>query len=153
MRDYLEFEKPLSDIEEKIEKLRPTAGSDMIIYPSPYGKVPLVRERAVRISHELTRPFYDLKPTFPGPAAGMHPGIVPKMMEDYGVDVLFGAGGGIHGHPQGTIAGCKAFHQAFEATLAGIPLREASKKHKELQSALDQWGVYGEPGHEYALAI
>jgi 2,3-diketo-5-methylthiopentyl-1-phosphate enolase len=134
-------------------KLPRMAGSDLIIYPSPYGKVPLVRERGVRVAHELTCRLYDMKATFPGPAAGMHPGLVPQMMGDFGVDVLFGAGGGIHGHPQGTIAGCRAFHQAFEATLAGNPLREAAKNHKELSAALDTWGVYGEPGHLYALAI
>lgn len=149
------YEAPLNGVASNVilGKLPRLAGSDMIIYPSPYGKVPLVRERAVRVAHGLTSPFYHLKRTFPGPAAGMHPGLVPQMMEDYGVDVMFGAGGGIHGHPQGTIAGCKAFHQAFEATLAGIPLREAAKKHKELKAALDRWGVYGEPGHVYALAI
>lgn len=134
-------------------KLPRMAGSDMIIYPSPYGKVPLVRERAVRASQELTSPFYDLKSTFPGPAAGMHPGLVPQMIDDYGIDVLFGAGGGIHGHPQGAIAGCQAFHQAFEATLAGIPLKEAAEKNKELASALKQWGVYGDADHQYALSI
>ncbi len=149
------YEAPLNGVASNVilGKLPRLAGSDMIIYPSPYGKVPLVRERAVRISHELTSPFYHLKQTFPGPAAGMHPGLVPQMIEDYGVDVLFGAGGGIHDHPQGTIAGCRAFHQAFEATLSGISLREAAKNHKELNAALEKWGIYGEPGHEYMLAI
>jgi 2,3-diketo-5-methylthiopentyl-1-phosphate enolase len=149
------YEAPLNGVSSHLilGKLPRLAGSDMIIYPSTYGKVPLVHERAVRVAHGLTCPFYHLKRTFPGPAAGMHPGLVPQMMEDYGVDVMFGAGGGIHGHPQGTIAGCKAFHQSFEATIAGIPLREAAKKHKELKAALDRWGVYGEPGHTYALAI
>lgn len=149
------YEAPLNGVASNLVlgKLPRLAGSDMIIYPSPYGKVPLVRERAVRVAHELACPFYHLKRTFPGPAAGMHPGLVPQLIEDYGVDVLFGAGGGIHGHPQGTIAGCRAIHQAFEASIAGIPLREAAEKHKELKAALDCWGVYGEPGHEYALAI
>jgi 2,3-diketo-5-methylthiopentyl-1-phosphate enolase len=149
------FEAPLNGVASNLilGKLPRMVGSDLIIYPSPYGKVPLVRERAIRVSHELTCPLYDMKATFPGPAAGMHPGLVPQMMNDFGVDVLFGAGGGIHGHSQGTIAGCRAFHQAFEATIAGIPLREAAKHHKELGAALDQWGIYGEKGHEYTLAI
>ena len=149
------FEAPMNGVASNLilGKIPRMAGSDLIIYPSPYGKVPLVHERAIRVSHELTCPLYDMKATFPGPAAGMHPGLVPQMMQDFGVDVLFGAGGGIHGHTDGTIAGCRAFHQAFEATMAGIPIREAAKKNKELAAALGQWGVYGEPGHEYALAI
>ena len=149
------YEAPLNGVASNLilGKLPRLAGSDMIIYPSPYGKVPLVCERAVRVSHELTSPFYHLKRTFPGPAAGMHPGLVPQMMGDYGVDVLFGAGGSIHGHPQGTIAGCRAFHQAFETTLAGISLKDGAKKHKELKAALERWGEYGEPGYEYMLSV
>lgn len=149
------FEAPLNGVASNVilGKLPRLAGSDMIIYPSPYGKVPLVLERAIRVYHELTCPFYHLKQTFPGPAAGMHPGLVPKMLETFGADVLIGAGGGIHGHPQGAIAGGKAFHQAFEAAMGGIPLREAAEKHKELKAAVEQWGVHGEPGHEYTLAM
>ncbi len=125
-------------------KLPRLAGSDMIIYPSPYGKVPLIKERAVRISQELRSPFCQLKDTLPGPAAGIYPGIVPKMMDDFGADIIIGAGGGIHGHPGGARAGVAAFHQAIEAAITGVDLKDAATKHKELHQAIEKWGVHGD---------
>ncbi len=120
------------------------SGADIIIYPSPFGKVPLVRERAARVAQELTAPFYHLKSTFPGPGAGSHPGLVPVLVDNMGTDIVIGAGGGIHGHPGGATAGVKAFLQAIQATVEKHDLRSYSVKHKELKVALDKWGVYGE---------
>ena len=122
-------------------KLNRLAGGDMVIYPSHLGKVPMVKERVIRIGQELTSPFYHIKRAWPGPSAGMYPGIVPQLIEDFGNDVIVGAGGGIHAHPMGLIAGAKAFHQAIEATNKKIPLRKAAEKHKELKTALEKWGT------------
>jgi len=47
--------------------------------------------------------------------------------------------GGIHAHPQGPVAGGKAFRQAIDATMKGIPLKEAAKQHPELTTALEAW--------------
>jgi len=127
------------------------SGVDMIIYPSPYGKVPLMRERAIRVAQELTSPMGNLKPVFPGPAAGMHPGTVAISMRDFGKDLIIGAGGGIHGHPGGAVAGGKAFHQAIDAALKGEPVAEAAKKHPELRTALDKWGDAAEGRAIYSL--
>lgn len=127
------------------------SGSDIIIYPGPYGKVPLVRERALRVADELRAPFYGMNRTFPGPAAGMHPGLVEQMIKDFGMDLVIGAGGGVHGHPDGCIAGGKAFHQAFDTVKAGLSLREGAETRKDLARALDKWGVYGEGKQIYSL--
>ena len=116
------------------------SGVDMIIYPSPYGKVPLLRERAIRVAQELRAPYGHIKAVFPGPAAGMHPGTVAVSFADFGTDLIVGAGGGIHGHPGGTVAGGKAFHQAIEAALKGVPAAEAAKTHGELKQAIEKWG-------------
>jgi 2,3-diketo-5-methylthiopentyl-1-phosphate enolase len=116
------------------------SGVDMIIYPSPYGKVPLLRERAIRVAQELRAPFGHIRPVFPGPAAGMHPGTVAVSFADFGSDLIVGAGGGIHGHPGGTIAGARAFHQAIEAAMKGVPASEAAKSHPELAQAIAKWG-------------
>ncbi|MHA2497497.1 MAG: RuBisCO large subunit C-terminal-like domain-containing protein, partial [Candidatus Hodarchaeales archaeon] len=35
-------------------------------------------------------------------------------MKDLGADVLIGSGGGIHAHPDGSIAGARAFRQAID---------------------------------------
>jgi len=57
-----------------------------------------------------------------------------------GKDVVLQAGGGIHGHPDGTIAGAKAMRQAVEASMKRIPLKQYAKTHEELKKALDKWG-------------
>jgi ribulose 1,5-bisphosphate carboxylase large subunit-like protein len=60
-------------------------------------------------------------------------------MEFFGKDFVIQAGGGIHGHTDGTITGAKAMRQAVDATLKEISLDEYSKKHKELREALRIW--------------
>jgi ribulose-bisphosphate carboxylase large chain len=60
-------------------------------------------------------------------------------MEFFGKDFVIQAGGGIHGHKDGTMAGAKAMRQAVEATLKGITLKGFAKKHKELKVALETW--------------
>jgi 2,3-diketo-5-methylthiopentyl-1-phosphate enolase len=132
-------------------KLARLAGSDMVIYPSYFGKVPMVKERVIRIAQELTSKFYHLKRAFPGPSAGMYPGLVPQLLEDFGDDLIVGAGGGIHGHPMGAIAGAKAFHQAIEAVKKGIPLKKYANNKKELKLAIEKWGILGESHHAYTL--
>jgi 2,3-diketo-5-methylthiopentyl-1-phosphate enolase len=83
-----------------------------------------------------------LKTSFPVPSAGIHPGLVPLILKDFGQQVIVNAGGGIHGHPLGTVAGGRAFRQAIEACLAGISLKEyASSEHKELKAAIEAWGT------------
>ena len=57
-----------------------------------------------------------------------------------GKDVVIQAGGGIHAHPHGTVAGAKAMNQSVDATLKGISLKEYAKTHPELKEALKKWG-------------
>lgn len=132
-------------------KLNRLAGADMMIYPSPYGKVRLLKERCIRVAQVLTSPFHHLKPVFPGPSAGIHPGHVPNLVGDFGDDLIIGAGGGIHGHPDGPRAGVKAFYQALTAFKENVPLNEAAKDHPELRVALAKWGVFDEKGAGYSL--
>ena len=80
-----------------------------------------------------------LKPVLPVASGGLHPRLVPALMETFGNDFVIQAGGGIHGHPEGTVAGAKAMRQAVDATLEGKTLEEYAKNHKELALALKQW--------------
>ena len=48
-----------------------------------------------------------LKPVLPVASGGLHPRLVPALMETFGNDFVIQAGGGIHGHPDGTIAAPK----------------------------------------------
>jgi ribulose 1,5-bisphosphate carboxylase large subunit-like protein len=60
-------------------------------------------------------------------------------METFGNDFVIQAGGGIHGHKNGTIAGAKAVRQAVNATLEGKTLEKYAETHKELKAALELW--------------
>lgn len=79
--------------------------------------------------------------SFPVPSAGIHPGLVPWIIRDFGTDVVVNAGGGIHGHPLGTAAGGRAFRQAIDAVLAGQSLHTRAAKHPELEAAIRLWGA------------
>jgi ribulose-bisphosphate carboxylase large chain len=65
--------------------------------------------------------------------------LVPALIETFRNDFVIQAGGGIHGHPEGTVAGAKAMRQAVDATLFGRTLEEYAKNHQELALALKQW--------------
>ncbi|WCM59319.1 2,3-diketo-5-methylthiopentyl-1-phosphate enolase [Paenibacillus polymyxa] len=116
------------------------AGADLVLFPSPYGSVTMPREENMAIRDELITPDLPLKASMPVPSAGIHPGLVPLIVRDFGTDVVVNAGGGIHGHPLGTEAGGHAFVQAIEAVQQNVPLAEYARTHPELQSALDTWG-------------
>ncbi len=123
-------------------KLMRIAGADLVLFPSAYGSVVMPREETIAIKHALTTPELarHLNSCFPVPSAGIHPGLVSRIVQDFGRDVVINAGGGIHGHPLGTIAGGIAFHQAIEATENHISLLEYAATHRELQAAITAWG-------------
>ena len=120
-------------------KLLRYAGADFSLFPSPYGSVALNRDEALRISESLTANDFCNK-TIPVPSAGIHPGLVPALMQDFGVDCVINAGGGVHGHPIGAIGGGRAFRQAVEAVQVGLTLQEAANEKGELAKALKLWG-------------
>ncbi len=124
-------------------KLMRLAGADLVLFPSPYGSVVMPKEENLAVKDALLAPSDKLRTSFPVPSAGIHPGLVPLILRDFGTDVVVNAGGGIHGHPMGTAAGGQAFRIAIDASLNGTPLREAAAKpgNEPLQAAIDAWGV------------
>ncbi|QNU38007.1 2,3-diketo-5-methylthiopentyl-1-phosphate enolase [Geobacillus sp. 44B] len=122
-------------------KLLRLAGADFVLFPSPYGSVALDKEEALGIAKELTDEKEPLKQAFPVPSAGIHPGLVPLLFRDFGVNSIVNAGGGIHGHPDGAAGGGKAFRAAIDAALAGKSLHEAARENEALQKAIDLWGA------------
>ncbi|MCC2686954.1 MAG: 2,3-diketo-5-methylthiopentyl-phosphate enolase, partial [Paenibacillaceae bacterium] len=141
-------------------KLLRLAGADFALFPSPYGSVVMPREENMAIKHVLLTQdmqqdylstynvpngalaLHTLAPSFPVPSAGIHPGLTPWILRDFGHDTVVNAGGGVHGHPGGAAAGGRAFRQAIDACLAGVSLREyAANGHPELQQAIDAWGA------------
>jgi 2,3-diketo-5-methylthiopentyl-1-phosphate enolase len=142
------YESPYSGISSYLilGKLARLAGADMVVYPSPFGKFPFLKERYLQIGHNLLSKWLHLKPAFPMPGGGVMHSVVPAIIQGLGKDCIIGAGGAIHGHPMGPIAGGKAMRQAIDATLEGISLREAGKQHPELQSAIEAWGLLDDEG-------
>ena len=55
------------------------------------------------------------------------------------LDLMYLAGGGIHGHPMGVTSGVAAIRQAWEAARDGVSLEAKAKDHPELAAALAKW--------------
>jgi len=68
--------------------------------------------------------------TVPALSCGMHPGLIDRVTELAGVDYLANAGGAVHGHPGGTIAGAQAMRQAID-----------KKYGPEYDQAINKWGL------------
>ncbi|TCI76078.1 2,3-diketo-5-methylthiopentyl-1-phosphate enolase [Exiguobacterium sp. SH0S1] len=113
-------------------KLIRLAGADLTLFPSPYGSLATPSDEAFTIRDGSARPHWT-KPILPVPSAGIHPGLVPDIIRDFGTDVVINAGGGIHGHPDGAAAGARAFRQAIEQVLG------VASQTNELEAALKAW--------------
>ncbi|WP_223595123.1 2,3-diketo-5-methylthiopentyl-1-phosphate enolase [Neobacillus bataviensis] len=120
-------------------KLLRYAGADLSLFPSPYGTVALEKNSALAIASELTKADTFLK-AFPVPSAGIHPGLVPLLIRDFGINSVINAGGGVHGHPDGARGGGLAFRQAIETNLQGNLLAQGAEQFPELKKALQLWG-------------
>ncbi len=121
-------------------KLTRLVGADFSLFPSPYGNVALKKEDALAIGTALTAKEKEWKQTFPVPSAGIHPGMVPNLIADFGMDHVINAGGGIHGHPDGAKGGSQAFRAAVDAVLHQKSLTDAAIESDALSKALQLWG-------------
>jgi len=88
----------------------------------------------------LVQDWFKVKSLLPCCSGGLHPGIIGRLIKLLSNDILIQAGGGIHGHPQGTHFGAIALRQALEALQEGVPLSSYAKTHEPLRLALDKWG-------------
>lgn len=61
---------------------------------------------------------------------------VEKIVKEIGTDIMLAAGGGVHGHPDGSEAGAKSMRQAIDAAMKDIPVTEYAKDHPELARML-----------------
>ena len=123
-------------------KLPRMAGADIINDIVPYGKLPVLKNKYVRVAHVCRAELGNLKGTFPNAVAGVYPGNVAEIMADLGPHCILGAGGGIHAHPMGPRAGAIAMRQAIDAALQGVPLEKAAQGQPELQAAVETWGIW-----------
>lgn len=98
-------------------------------------------EKSVKINYNmLFQDWNNFKPVLPVSSGGLHPGLIPAVMNTLGNDIGILVSGGIHGHPKGTRSGAKAVMQAIDATMQKISLQEYAMTHTELKEALGKWG-------------
>jgi len=95
--------------------------------------------RVKKTKHRLAQDWNGLKPVFAVCSGGIYPGHVPYLMKNFGKDIIVQAGGGIHGHPNGTRVGAMAMRQAVDATMEGETLEHYGRSHKELMDAMEYW--------------
>lgn len=125
-----------------IAKISRIIGVDQLHVGTIFGKMFETREEVSENCKALREEMNCLKPVLPVASGGLHPGLVPALIHFFGKDFVIQAGGGIHGHQEGTIEGARALRQAVDATLKNIPLIEYANNHKELKIALQMWGQY-----------
>jgi ribulose-bisphosphate carboxylase large chain len=56
-------------------------------------------------------------------------------------DLIVTAGGGIMAHPDGPAAGVAGLREAWEATIAGVPLEEYARERPALAKALETYAA------------
>jgi ribulose-bisphosphate carboxylase large chain len=125
-----------------IAKAARLCGIDQLHTGTIIGKMEGGKEEVTEINKAMRKEWGSVKSTMPIASGGVHPGLLPKMIELIGTDVIINLGGGIHGHPDGTRSGAKAASQAIDAALAGVALEEHAKNNPELAKAIEKWGTY-----------
>ncbi len=123
-----------------IAKLVRLAGGTNLHTGTYLGKMARETQENDLARDALREEWYGLKRVFPVASGGVYPANVYANLDGYGIDCIVQAGGGVHGHPDGTTAGARAMIQAVEAWMRKIPPKEYAKDHKELETALKFWG-------------
>ena len=114
-------------------------GVDQLHVGTVVGKMSETKAEVLENIDACKTPLGNLKTVLPVASGGLYPTLVPALLETFGNDVVIQAGGGIHGHPEGTAAGAKAMRQAVDAALKKETLEEYAKSNKELKIALKHW--------------
>ena len=122
-----------------ITKIARMIGVDQLHVGAVVGKMAETKKEVSENVEALKMKMGGLKVVLPVASGGLYPRLVPFLIDFFGKDFVIQAGGGIHGHSDGTVAGARAMRQAVDATLKGVSLNEYAKAHKELEAALKTW--------------
>jgi ribulose-bisphosphate carboxylase large chain len=120
-----------------ITKLARIAGVDNMHVGTGVGKMVGEAKEVLELAEVCRAEWFHFKPVFPVSSGGLHPGLIPDVIKLFGKDVIIQAGGGIHGHPDGSYAGARALRDAIDLALKGESLENGGK---ELKKALEKWG-------------
>jgi ribulose-bisphosphate carboxylase large chain len=116
------------------------AGVDHI-HTGTAGLGKLENEDTAGINEWLRGEFHGHRDVLPVASGGLHPGIVDDLLAALGTDLMVQVGGGVHGHPDGTEAGARAFRAAVEAAVDDESLASRAGSVPELATALEKWGT------------
>lgn len=116
-----------------IGKITRLAGGDFQINGHPWGKFPIAYKIFYRSFKFFTQPWWNIKPMMYACSGGTTQLVVKNCIDALGTDIILAAGGGVHGHPDGSEAGARSMRQAIDAAVNGIDLMEYAKEHKELR--------------------
>lgn len=122
-----------------IAKVARIIGVDQLHVGTVVGKMSETKDEVLENINALKTDMHGINNVLPVASGGLYPSLVPDLMKFFGKDFVIQAGGGIHGHPNGTVCGATAMRQAVDATLQGVSLKDYAKTHNELQAALDLW--------------
>ncbi|MGQ4555580.1 type III ribulose-bisphosphate carboxylase [Halobellus sp. GM3] len=101
----------------------------------------LANEDTVGINAWLRGDLHGLRDVLPVASGGLHPGLVPDLLDATGTNVCVQAGGGIHGHPDGTHEGSKALRAAVDGYAEGRSIESKAEESPALRTAIEKWGT------------
>jgi ribulose-bisphosphate carboxylase large chain len=122
-----------------LSKVARIIGVDQLHVGTVVGKMFETKEEVAQNCEALQMRMAGMKEVMPVASGGLYPTLVPALVKFFGKDFIIQAGGGIHGHKNGTESGAKAMRQALDAALKGVSLMDYAKKHEELKAALETW--------------
>ena len=125
-----------------LARLARLAGVDLLHIGTGVGKMHGSADEVRTLADALRTqqaPWGATASVMPVSSGGLHPLHAPALVANLGVDFLMQAGGGVHGHPDGTEAGARALRAAVEAAADGRPLDVAAARSPELRRAQEVW--------------
>ncbi len=132
-----------------LAKLARLAGIDQLHTGTVVGKMDGTKEEVIDINLSLKEDiginrvlrenWGKIKPTLPIASGGLHPGLIAKMIKILGNDLIINFGGGLHGHPQGSIAGARACWQAVELAINPQAKDKPKEYFTEFYQAKKYW--------------
>jgi len=122
------------------QKLWRLAGVDQLHVNGLRSKFWEPDDMVVRSAQSCLEPFAGTQPIMPVFSSGQSAEQAPDTWAALkSCDLLYLAGGGIIGHPEGAAAGVRSLREAWEAAVAGIPLETYATAHPALGAALKKF--------------
>lgn len=126
------------------QKLWRLAGIDQLHVNGLRNKFWEPDESVIASARACLKPEPGLAPVMPVFSSGQWAGQAPDTYRALGsTDLMYLAGGGIIGHPDGAAAGVASLREAWEAAAAGESLEAYAETRPALRAALDFFGKKG----------